>query len=404
MSWLESASVPNDPANPTPPPPVASEPETALEHYEQAVAGLRAGLLDLEASPSFVMLTGDELGPATASKVGRAAEGAGDLWVVLQAAAGALDHIRELVDTGGLKGSKRTEVVDLLSTRWVEVAGSDPAWGSKRHSIGELLAAVRKIYDGLRPHVAEIDRLWLAILPRLDAAKATLTRLQVEVDELGVPEPLIGRANALVADLEERLVADPLSVSLSDGDELDAQVAAAAKQVSSLQASRDSLDEDAAGTEELLASLRVLRARAEALAVRSRAKVLDASDLVQVPSVQVLDGPGGLGEQLDQFMAAGEGAKWNQQRGLLDSWLATARRLEGQLVKATTLNGEPLRLRDELRGRLKAYQAKISAVGKAEDLDLTALVDDVRSALYTAPADLERASATIEELARKLRS
>ncbi|MCP5030610.1 MAG: hypothetical protein GY939_02330, partial [Actinomycetia bacterium] len=95
---------------------------------------------------------------------------------------------------------------------------------------------------------------------------------------------------------------------------------------------------------------------------------------------------------------------WNQRRGLLDSWLATARRLEDQLESAIEVNAGPLRRRDELRGRVRAYQAKISAVGKAEDLDLTAMVDDVRASLYTAPADLERASTTIEELARKLRS
>jgi hypothetical protein len=387
-----------------PPPPVAGDPQAALEHYETAVAGLRAGLLDLEASPSFVMLTGDGLGPATAAKVGRAAEGASDLWAVLQAADGALDHIRTLAGTGGLRGAKRAEVVELLSSRWVEVTGSGPAWASKQYAIGELVAGVRRIYDDLRPHIAEIDRLWLAILPRLDAAKATLARLRAEVDELGVPEPLIGRAEATVADLEERLVADPLSVSVSDGDELDAEVAAAAKQITTLRTSRDSLDEDVAGTEELLASLRVLRARAEALAERSRARVLDPADLVRVPSVQVLDGPGGLGQQLDEFRAAAQDTSWNQQRGLLDSWLATARRLEEQLVNATSANGEPLRQRDELRGRLRAYQAKISAVGRAEDLDLTALVDEVRSALYTAPADLERASAKIEELVRELRS
>ncbi|MCP3989165.1 MAG: hypothetical protein GY724_08825 [Actinomycetia bacterium] len=394
--------VANDPANPTPPPPVAGDPETALEHYEKAVVGLRAGLLDMEASPSFLMLTSDELGPVTASKVGAGggAKAASDLWAVLQAIDSALEHIRERVDTEGLKGKNRHEVVELLSTRWVDVAGS----GSPLRSIGELLAAVRKTYDDLRPHVTEIDQLWLTILPRLDAAKATLTRLDAEVDQLGVPEPLIGRAKALVSDLEQRLVSDPLSVVIDDGDQLDAQVAEAARQVSSMRASRESLDSDAAGTEELLASLRVLRARAAALAQESRAKVLDPPDLIQVPSVQVLDGPGGLGARLDQFMAVGQGASWNQRRGLLDSWLATARRLEDQLESAIEVNAGPLRRRDELRGRVRAYQAKISAVGKAEDLDLTAMVDDVRASLYTAPADLERASTTIEELARKLRS
>jgi phage shock protein A len=388
--------VANDPLNPTPPPPVAGDPLTVLERFETAVAGLRAGLLDLEASPSFLMLTGDELGPVTAARVGVAADGAEDLWVDLQAADEALAEVRTHVELNGLEGGHRQEVIDRLSERWVSISGST-------RSIGELVDGVRQRYDRLRPHVAEIDQLWLAILPRLDAAKATLARLESDEAGLGVPEPLVGRARALAADLEQRLVADPLSVAVADGDRLDAQVAEAAEQVASLLASRESLDEDVAQTGGLLASLRVLRARAEAAASRAEAKVVDPAGLVRVPSDRVLDGPGGLTEQLDHFFSLGDEVSWNQRRGLLDNWLSTARRLEDQLARALEANSAPLTARDELRGRLRAYQAKIAAVGKAEDLELTALVDEARAELYTAPTDLGAASATIEELARSLR-
>ena len=397
----------NEHPNPTPPPPIAGDPLKALANYEKAVSGLRAGLLDLEASPSYLMLTSEELGSATMVKVGKAAAGATELWSKLQAVDGALTQVRDYVDEHGVKGEHRIEVRNLLSRSWVSVAQSPDSsspTGAAHRTIGELLGEVRLIYDAIRPWVTEIESLWMAILPRLDAAKATLARLKAEIDELGVPEPLIGRAEALVSDLEQRLVSDPVGVVMADGDQLDSQVAAAAHQVASLRASRDALEEDVAGTEELLATLRVLRARAEAAAQQAEVKVVDPQDLITVPAAAILDAPGGLGERLDQFFAQDRAAAWSQRRGLLDGWLSTARKLEKQLVRAQQANSKPVRRRDELRGRLTAYRAKIAAVGKAEDLDLTSLVDDARAELYTAPTDLERASTTIEELARKLRS
>lgn len=350
------------------------------------------------------MLTGGDLGPVTAGKVGRAAERAEQVWPALEAAANALAHVRELVDGGGLRRDGGREVRELLRAEWVEVPGRSATTGPERAAIGELLHRVRQGYDELRPVVSEIESLWQTVLPRIDAARTTLARLTAEVEALGVPEPLIARAQALADDLADRLVTDPLAVVEGDGDRLDEGVAAAAKQVSSVLTSHASLDEDLAGTEEQLARLRLLRNRAAAAGDRARAKIADPDGLIRVPSSSVLDGPRGLGERLDDLLATGSGAAWNQRRSLLDQWLDTAGQLERQLQRALDANQAPLAARDELRGRLTAYQAKISAVGRAEDLALTDLVDEARQELYTAPTDLVTAATTIDELAGRLRS
>ena len=378
---------------------MAGDPEAVLERHEAALASLRASLLDIEATPSYLMLIGDEVGPQTQAKVGSVADDAASLWPMVDAAGGALTHVREYLDTNGLRGRHRDEVIRLLSERWVSYHG-----GTGRLAIGELLAGLRTTFDELQRWVTEINDLWLAVIPRIDAARSTLNRLQSEVDELGVPEPLVGRARALADDLERRLVEDPLGVVAGDGPHLDAQVEAAASQVASLRAGRDSLDDDLRGTEELLASLRLLRARAEASASESRAKVGSVDGLVRVPTPAVIDGPGGLAERLDELFVERAGANWAQKRTLLDSWLTTARKLERQLERAVAANRAPLDRRDDLRGRLRAYQAKMAAVGKAEDMELAAIVDRAREQLYRAPADMDEASTAIDELARRLRS
>ena len=413
---LEFVAVASSSYYSSPPPPLAGDPVAVLERHEAALAGLKAGLVDLEASPSYLMLANNEVGPETTRKVGNSISGAQELWPLLNSAEAALSHIRAHVTENGARGRHRDELIRLLSQRWIEPAAAiadlnalpsasaAPSVPRHRWTVAEVLGAFRQQYDAIRVWVTQISDMWLALLPRVDAARTTLKRLEAEVETLGVPEPLIGRALALAADLEARLVADPLGVVAADGPRLDEHVSAAASQVAKMRSGHDNLETDLASSGELLASLRALRARAEAAGTECTSKVVAPEQLIRVPSASVIDGDGGLADRLDELFERAPSVSWNQQRSLLDGWLNTARKLEKQLARAEKANRDPLQQREELRGRLKAYQAKISAVGKAEDLELTAIVDEARNELYTAPTDLETAAAAIESLAKKLRS
>lgn len=416
----------------SPPPPVVGDPITVLERFETALAGLRAGLVDLEASPSYLMLTDAAIGPVTARTVGAAAREAADLWPLLNGVEGALAEIRRYQSDHGVAGKHGAEIVRLLSQRWIPIelpssvgaasgsssgqslglppapvpspVSSGPPANAVAFAVGEALDAFRHRFDAIRTGVSQVNALFLDLLPRIDAGRKTLNRLDGEVQALGVPEPLIGRARALAQDLEQRLVADPLAVTAGDGAKLDADVAAAAAQVATLRSGHDSLEADLGATEELLAALRVLRAQAQAAGSEAEAKVVDPQGLVAVPSPAVLDGNGGLASRLDEITSRLPTSSWDQRRSLLDGWLGTARKLQAQLSRAEAANRAPLARRDELRGLLRAYQSKVSAVGRAEDLELTAIVDQARTELYTAPTDLDRAATIIEDLARRLRS
>lgn len=373
----------------------------ALEHYEASLASLRAGVVEIESLPSFLMLTDADLTGETARRYGMAARDAAQLWELLDAGAALLGAARNHVATKGSTGAAATELRRLLNEPWYSVAIGR---GQPRtYSANGVLAEIRRRYDAVRSAVADIDHLWVSILPRVDAARATLARLQAEVDELGVPEPLVGRARALAEDLAERLIEDPASVHPQDGANLDLQVAEAAKMVATLRTKHDDLDIDLASTEELLASLRVLRARAEAARREATAKVAASDGLVRVPGEAVLDGPDGLAARLDQLFDDAAGGNWSRKRSLLDAWLDSARRLEAQLIRAGETNRAPVEARDELRGRLRAYNAKMAATGRAEDLALVEVADQARGLLYTAPTDLDAAEAAIADLAARLR-
>lgn len=359
-------------------------------------------MTDVESSPSYLMLTDADLGPETARRYGRAASDAAELWTLLDAAGSLLGTARNHLAQNGAKGADGQELRRLVEQRWYMVTRHDGS--TSPYSASALLTEIRRRYDAVRSAVADVDHLWVSILPRVDAARATLDRLQAEVDELGVPEPLIGRARALAEDLAERLIADPASVNPNDGGNLDLQVAAAAKQVATMRTKHDDLDADLGATEELLASLRVLRARAEAARLESMAKVAGVDGLIRVPAEAVLDGPSGLGPQLDELFDHAARSDWSRKRLLLDRWLGSARKLEAQLVRAGVANRAPIEARNELRGRLQAYQAKMAATGRAEDLELVELADAARGLLYSAPTDLEAAEAAIADLAARLRA
>ncbi|MEM7324965.1 MAG: hypothetical protein AAF531_17895, partial [Actinomycetota bacterium] len=236
---------------------------SALEHFEASLAAFRTGVLEIEASPSYLMLTDEDLTGETARRYGAAARDASDLWTFIEAAEAQLQAARAHYSRNGAVGSNGRELRRLLEEPWfaiTDLAGQAP----QNYSVTSTLAQVRRRYQAIRAGVTEIEQLWVSVLPRVDSARTTLARLQAEADELGIVEPLIGRAKALADDLAERLVDDPASVSVGDGSNLDTQVSKAAKQMAILRAGHDNLDSDFEVTEELLASLRVLRARAEA--------------------------------------------------------------------------------------------------------------------------------------------
>ncbi len=381
-------------------PPGPLDDVATLEHFEASLTSLRSAVTEVELSPSYLMLLDADPSTETGRRYGSAAKEGRDLWALLDAATALLGAARSHADQSGRGAADRAELARLLGERWYSV--TQLAGPPRAFAAPELLAEIRRRYDALRGAVADIDLLWTSILPRIEAAKSTLERLEGDVDDLGVPEPLIKRARALAEDLAERLVADPASVHSKDGLNLDQQVAAAAKQVASLRSGHENLSADLGATEELLASLRVLLARASSARDEASAKVANPEGLVRVPSEAILDGPDGLGVRLDQLFET-KGNTWSQQRTLLDAWLSTARKLETQLSSAVQANRAPIEARNELRGRLRAYTAKMAAMGLAEDLELVELADRARESLYSAPTELSTAEAAITDLAARLR-
>ncbi|MFV0259716.1 MAG: hypothetical protein ACK5PP_14865, partial [Acidimicrobiales bacterium] len=374
-------------SSPWSPPPPAMNDSGSLAHYAAAAASLRDALDELDDSPSFLVVTSDEPGPATAARLGDAPDVASRLWSWITALQQAVDELAGIdVD------ARPQELTDGLTRAWIP----DPDDPSTRITMAELARRARDGFDTVRAQVAAIDQAWRTVLPDMDAARLTIDRLRAEAEALGVVEPLLGRAESMCADLRQRLVADPLSVAVDEGSVLVATVGEAANELARARTGHDGLVGDLAGAAQQLAVLRALRARAEAAGELAVEKVVGDLEVVRVPSIDVLDGPGGLSARLDDVLGRTDQLDWPQQRALLDAWKRLADRLQYQLEESEQTTRRPLARRDELRGRLAAYRVKVAAAGRAEDQATGALVDEIRHELFTAPSDLDAAETTLE--------
>ncbi len=374
----------------------------SLLFFESSIAHIRTSLTELELSPSYLMLTDANPGGETARRYGKAAKEANDLWPLTNGAGYQVEAARAYIEEYGSKGKHGHKIVEMLQERFGVVLGASSRPISI--TVPEALDRIHVLFSGVQAGIDEIDALWAALLPRVKAATETVEELQVAADRLGIVEPLIGRTRALALDLADRLTSDPLSVTAADGPALDVKVNDAITQVATARSGHDNLAKDLVRAAQLVANLRVLRSRAESARETTLEKIVEPSGLIRVPSGQIIDGPEGLASRLEKINGTGDDQEWIQRRSVLDMWLRTATKLNEQLERAEAANKGPLEKRDELRGRLQAYQAKAAGMGHAEDLELMGRFEDARSVLYTSPTDLSVAEVSLQELAARLRT
>jgi len=310
-------------------------------------------------------------------------------------------------------GGEREQLAELLTKSSIVLTTSqtplherdllDDGHNSTMVSLEELLSRMRKLYMPIRDGVAKVDERLRSVLPRLDSAATTLAQLDADATALGVVEPELTRAREHMERTRQLSIDDPLALKTKAGSELDRMVSSAAGRLAQIRQGHDQLQSDVASIPGLVAEVRTLRARAASAWSDAQAKVVGAHGLVRVPNVHAIDGPGGLAERAGAVTdPAVKSPSWQVQREVLDQWLRQARRLRDQLTRAEQANRAPLVRRDELRGLLAAYRAKMARQGRAEERMLGDLVDEAHNELFTAPTDLVRAEQLVRDLANTL--
>ncbi len=82
---------------------------------------------------------------------------------------------------------------------------------------------------------------------------------------------------------------------------------------------------------------------------------------------------------------------WRAAASALVQWTTRCREAKSRADQALVANRAPMAVRNELRGRLDAYQAKAYRTGRLEDPAAAALHARAHTVLFTAPTNLDEA-------------
>jgi hypothetical protein len=373
-----------------------------LAGYLQAIDTMATNMVELDGDPNRKLLAGATLTGVTKQRWDPANEAFAQMW-------GWFSQFKELYGQAKeIRGSKsrlpadqEAELARILTGPCVELAtGQVPVAERKllganqttlRCTLDDLLQRMSRAYDQVRSVTTATGQAWDELLPRLQATTAELNRLRDLAASLGethVPELQSVRTG--LDRLSATLATDPLSVDLRAADELQHTLAATGADLDRLARLRQQAAAEVDRVRSTLAALQDGIAEAQAAYEETSAKI--SRPVVSPPAA--LDPS--IAEAPDRLNALIGAAKWRAFRDAVDRWTATADHLLQEVHSRMEAARAPLDARNELRGRLDAYRAKASAFGLLEDTASSALYDQARAVLYTAPTDLSVAVALVD--------
>ena len=383
-----------------------SQIDARLQEYTAAEHRIGANLHELEDHAVYRLFTSGVLQGKTQAAFAAVQSADPSLWDLYTILSSALDRARTLRGTRSwLGGDERAELIKLLSGREVVIRSDDvpllnrdltaSAEQVERTSLAELIERMRHMYEPVRSAVSRAEASLDGLLPRLTSADQTLARLRVDTANLGLDSRELERIADTIERIRDLALTDPLSIPTGARASLDEAIHDAGVAVATAQSSHDAITHDLTEAHDLLDRCRSLIAEASAEREQALHKVVVRAPLPVAPNSNAIDGPRGLAATLQPITT--RRGPWQQTRRELDGWMQRARRFEGQLERVSRRIHEPLERRAELRGRLSAFRAKMSGVGRSEDAALTELSDEVHNELYTSPSDLDRAERLLRE-------
>lgn len=300
-----------------------------------------------------------------------------------QAVSDRLDRLTEVWDSGRVTAKGREEMSRLIWGRLDTGPGAAPT-GSFGVSLVEAARLCDALTSTLRARLS-FDPQAADVAARIAAVRAGLHRC-AELVAQGTGEPA---AAGRVDELRRRLkhlagraaggadVGGPFAV-------LEGEAARFERDLIVVAAGRRDLGRDRETAQRLRDALERREGDVRALAERCAGRIA-APPRLAVPN------PAALGPV-------------PSDRAALDAYRVRLERVAAAMDVAETAYAAPLAARDELRGRLQAFGAKATAIGRASDPSVGAAYEAARAVLWSAPCDLDEARRLVADYQQLLRS
>lgn len=379
-----------------------------LDRLCAAVARVSANLFELETQPARAMLDATELEGSTARQWEMARENLGRLFTSCALLKSLTDAAITLRGTWTIITPTRVERLGLLlrgrsidrSDVSVSIADRDLFANSRvlvRSTPDELLEEMAADFETVKAVIMTVAGIWNDAPRQIREARNRIAELTELAETIGEPVPaqftLLGAQIDVVA---QAIMSDPLSIGAGTMAPLFDEIDRQARGLGAAAAVMADVDEQLGAARELLGEVRcaVDRCAAEHRDVSAKFARQLVHDPVELdPSVDTT---------LRHLAHLAEIGAWRTLADGLTKFQAIAidmlRRAGETADRYRALTAE----RNELRGRLDAYQAKAGGRGHIEDAELIKLYEHARAELFTAPTDLDRARHLVQQFQEAL--
>jgi len=368
-----------------------------LLRLEAAAAAVARNLVDLDDNAARKDLDKGPLTGRTAAAWADATDALTQLWDGYRMLTDVIAEARSLRDKRKLSDADRAAFVHrvqgrsiTLSTTIVPLAQRGLLGAGQVHttcSPAELLSAMEAAFRTAATVATQAGDVWQKLLPAAADATAAVDNVRVLIRLHGGPQATIDEADRRLGAFTRTLATDPLGVDERELTTVRDLVARADAERTSAAELKEALTQRIADAHALLDQF--------AEAQRAADVALDAAaDRFRDQDLHLVRGPD-LRPDLAAVDALAAAGQWALISPRLADWTRRARERLAALRDAASHNDGLLVARNELRGRLDAYMAKALRLGLGENADLTPLADAARTALYTAPCDLDAARAAV---------
>ncbi|HEV2784261.1 MAG TPA: hypothetical protein VGX25_33160 [Actinophytocola sp.] len=386
-----------------------NEADRALKRLGEECDRIAEALLAMDNHPGHQLLRGAALTGVSRQRWAEVSTAMATLWEQFEAYRTLVERAREVRGRRSRPGQPELdELTELLTGPVVELnqeqvpieqrSLTGPALNVERISLAELVTRMKATYAKVTAVLAEADTASATALRRLDPLESQLRSAMALAEPLG-PEQLadLARVRDRIAEVRRLAVSDPLAIGSDPLRAAEAELATITKRLAELSTAKDTFDQRLARIDDVLSDIERTQQRARAVSAEALAKIAATG----LPELVDLVPP--LRDRVSRLSALRRGGDWQRLTAELDrlEQAAADARAEanGQLAAFAGL----LDRRAELRGRLDAYRAKAERLGRAEDLELTALHRDAHDLLHTAPCDLAAATRAVNRYQQAVR-
>ena len=371
--------------------------DTELQRLEAAAAAVAANLVDLDDNTARKDLDKGPLTGRTAAAWADATEALTELWDGYGLLTALITQARDARGQRRFTDTEKVAFVEqvlgrsvTLSTRTVPLAQRGLLGAGQVATTctpADLLAAMEAAFGTAVKVAARAGDVWGRLLPAAADAASRLAHVRQLLLAAGGRPGTLDEADRRLGDFTAVLATDPLGVD-------ETVLAGVRTLIDRADAERTSAGELRDALTQRLADARTL-ADEVAAADRAAGAAADAARGRFADNLIAAGGGPDLRPDLAAIDALAAAGHWSLVSPRLADWSRRARERLAVSRAAAAGNTALLNDRNELRGRLEAYQAKAGRRGLAENPQLAPLAEAAKNKLYTAPCDLAAARAAV---------